>query len=141
MVRLVSLSMFKTPSFVLLIDPRRFFFCESLFLLFMFHVCLYYTVFSVPCSLVNTCWERAALLRVMFSCIFVTSPYSVSVHVWYLIASIPDLCRLLYFCFNFYSLSLTCFRESSLFTFPLCRTSLSQRLLILYFHTLEKKVE
>ena len=35
----------------------------------MFHVCLYYTVLSVPCSLVITYWERAdllALLCVMF---------------------------------------------------------------------------
>ena len=39
------------------------------FVLCMFHVCLYYTVASVPCSLVITYWERAdllALLCVMF---------------------------------------------------------------------------
>ena len=38
-------------------------------ILFIFHVCLYYTVLSIPCSLVSTCWERAdflALLCVMF---------------------------------------------------------------------------
>ena len=41
-------------------------------LLFMFHVCLYYTVLSVPCSLMITSWKRAdllALLCVMFPCV------------------------------------------------------------------------
>ena len=69
------------------------------FLLFMFHVCLYYTVLSVPCSLEITCWERAELLALMcvtFPCVFVTFPYGILGQVWYLIASIPDLC-LLYF--------------------------------------------
>ena len=64
------------------------------FLLFMFHVCLYYAVLSVPCSLVITCWERVdllALLCVMFSCVFVTIPYGVLGQVWYLIVLIPDL--------------------------------------------------
>ena len=35
----------------------------------MFHMCLYYTVMSVPCSLVINCLEKAdllALLSVMF---------------------------------------------------------------------------
>ena len=32
------------------------------FLVFMFHICLYYTVLSVPHSLEITCWERADLL-------------------------------------------------------------------------------
>ena len=42
------------------------------FLLFMFHVCLYYAVLSFPCSIVIICWERADLLVfffVMFSCV------------------------------------------------------------------------
>ena len=68
-------------------------------MLFMFHVCLYYTVLSVPCSIVITCWERAdllALVCVMFSCVFVTFPYGVSGQVWYLIVSIPDFCLLFY---------------------------------------------
>ena len=50
------------------------FFC---YLCFMF-VC--HTVLSVPCSLVVTCWESVdllALLYGMFSCGFVTFPYSV----------------------------------------------------------------
>ena len=67
------------------------------FLLFIFYVCLYYTVLSAPCSLVITCWKRPdllALLCVMFSCVFVTFPYGVSGQVWYLIVSIPDFCLL-----------------------------------------------
>ena len=66
----------------------------------MFHICLYYTVLSFPCSLVITCWERSdilVLLCVIFPCVFVTFQYDVSVHVWYLIVFIPDLCLLLYF--------------------------------------------
>ena len=47
-------------------------FCGS-FLLFVFHVC--HAVLSVPCSLVVTCWERADLLCVNFSCVFVTFTY------------------------------------------------------------------
>ena len=42
------------------------------FLLFMLHVCLYYTVLSVPCSIVITKWERAgflALVYVMIPCV------------------------------------------------------------------------
>ena len=43
---------------------------------------IYYTVLSIICSLVITCWERAdllALLCVMFTCVFVTFLYGVSV--------------------------------------------------------------
>ena len=66
----------------------------------MFHVCLYYTILSVPCSHVITCWERTdllVLLCVMFPCVFGTFPYGVSGQVWYLIISTPDLCLPLYF--------------------------------------------
>ena len=55
------------------------FFCGS-FLLFMFHISLYYAVLSFPCSLVITCWERADLLpvlHVMFLCFWSLS-YMVS---------------------------------------------------------------
>ena len=98
-MQLVLLNMFELSSEFLLTVPRRGFFCGS-FILFMFHVCLYYTVESVPCSLVITCWERAdllALLCVMFPCVFVTFPYGVLGQVWCLIVSIPDMCLLLYF--------------------------------------------
>ena len=36
-------------------------------------------------------------LFVMFNCVFVTFPYGILGQVCYLIASIPDLCRLSYF--------------------------------------------
>ena len=61
------------------------------------HVCLCYGVSSVPCNLVNTCWERADLLtflRAVFSCVFVPFTYDVPGQVWYLILSLPDLCLL-----------------------------------------------
>ena len=38
------------------------------------------------------------LLFVMFTCVFVTFPCVILGQVWYLIVSIPDLCRLSYFC-------------------------------------------
>ena len=34
------------------------------------------------------------LVFVMFNCVFVTFPYGILGQVWYLIVSIPDLCRL-----------------------------------------------
>ena len=48
-------------------------------------------------------WPRAGkgltswLSFVMFNCIFVTFPCGILGQVWYLIVSIPDLCRLSYF--------------------------------------------
>ena len=72
--------------------PRWCFFCGS-FLLFMFLVC--YAFLYVHCSVVVTYWERAnllALFYVMFSCIFVTFPYSVLGQVWYFMVSIPGMC-------------------------------------------------
>ena len=57
--------MFKPSIDFILTVPRQCFSCGS-FLLFMFHVCLYYTVGSVPCSLVITCWERLDLLALLY---------------------------------------------------------------------------
>ena len=67
------------------------------------HLCFVFVMLSCPflflsvhCSLVATCWERAdllALLYVLFYCVFVTFPCGVLGQVWYLIVSIPDLCR------------------------------------------------
>ena len=37
------------------------------------------------------------LLFVMFNCVYVTFPCGIQGQVWYLIVSIPDLCRLFYF--------------------------------------------
>ena len=60
-----------------------------------FFICiLCHTVLSVHCSLVVTCWERADLLALVCDCVFVTFPCSILGQVWYLIVSIPDLCRL-----------------------------------------------
>ena len=73
--------------------PRQCFFCGSF--LFIFQVCLYYTVLSVPCSLVVTYWERVdlwTLLCVMFPCVFVTFPYGVMGQLSHSIISIPDPC-------------------------------------------------
>ena len=50
-------------------------------MLFMLHVCIYFIVLSVPCSIVLTCWERADLLSlmcVMFPCVFVLLSHMVS---------------------------------------------------------------
>ena len=48
---------------------KRCFFCGS-FLLFLFHVCLCYTVVSVFCSLVITCWGKYWPLGSRVSCVF-----------------------------------------------------------------------
>ena len=70
-------------------------------LLFVFRICLCYTVLSVPCSLVITCLGRADLLAlcVMFSCVFAIFQNGVLGLVWYmyLIVSISDICLLFYF--------------------------------------------
>ena len=66
----------------------------DLFCYLCFRFFLYYTIVSVSCSLVITCWERAdllTLLSVLFPCIFVTFPSGVLVKVGYLIVLIPDL--------------------------------------------------
>ena len=60
--------------------------------------CVCHVFVSVHCCLVVTCWERADLfaLFVKFNCIFVTFPCGILDLVWYLIVSIPDLCRFTY---------------------------------------------
>ena len=93
-VWLVPLNMFKFSNMILLTVPRRYFFGGS-FLLFIFHVCFYYAVLSVPCSLVITYWDISF-------CVLITFPYSVSGQVWYLIVSIPELSLLLYFDAQYY---------------------------------------
>ena len=97
-VRLVPSKMFK-PLSIFTDQPKVVLLLYILFcyLCFMF-ACN--TVLFVPCSLVVTCWERAdllVLLYVLFSCVFVTFPYSILGQVWYLIVSIPDICLLPYF--------------------------------------------
>ena len=41
-------------------------------------------------------WSPVVLLYVIFSCVFVTFPFGVLSQVWYLIASIPGLCLLIF---------------------------------------------
>ena len=52
------------------------------------HCCL-----VAPDGIGLTSW----LMFVMFNCVFVTFPFAILGQVWYLIVSIPDLCRLSYF--------------------------------------------
>ena len=65
------------------------------------YVCLVFVMLfaSVQCCLEVTCWERADLLALVcdVNCVFVTFPCGILGQVWYLIVSIPDLCRLSYF--------------------------------------------
>ena len=49
------------------------------------------------------------LLFVMFNCDFITYPCGILDQVWYLIVSIPDLCRLSYFVENVQYETETCF--------------------------------
>ena len=69
-------------------------------MLFMFRVC--HACLSVQYNLVVTCWEMANLLALLqyvmcFFVCFVTFSCGALGQVWYLIVSIPDLCRLTYF--------------------------------------------
>ena len=78
-VRAVKHIILSHPVNFLLTVTRRCFFCRS-FLLFLFHIRLHYTVLSIHCSLVVTCWERAdvlALLCVMF-CMFLSPSHIIS---------------------------------------------------------------
>ena len=66
----------------------------------MFFVsCVFHAFVSVQCCLVVICWERANLLALVGDvyCIFVPFPCGILGQVWYLIVSIPALCRLSYF--------------------------------------------
>ena len=62
-------------------------------MLFMF--CVFHAFVPVHCYLVVTCLSW--LLFVMFNCVFVTFPSGILGKVWYLIVSIPDICRHSYF--------------------------------------------
>ena len=78
---------------------------------FMSFVC--HTFASVPCCLVVRSPAgkglTSCLLFVMFDYVFVTFRCGILGQVWYLIVSIPDLCRLFYFtylgfCFSYHCL-------------------------------------
>ena len=58
----------------------------------------------LSCLFNATLWSPAvkkanflALLCLVFTCAFVSFPYGVLCHIWYLIVSIPDICLLFYF--------------------------------------------
>ena len=58
-------NMFK-PSSNFLTDCSKAVLLLWILFLFLFHVCLCHTVWSFPCSLVVTCWERADLLALWY---------------------------------------------------------------------------
>ena len=65
-------------------------------------------VFQAFASVHGALWSLAGkgltywLSFVMFNCVFVTFPCGILGQVWYLIVSIPDLCCLSYFFFNYH---------------------------------------
>ena len=68
------------------------------------YLCLVFFMLSDEARLfIAALWSPAGkgltswLLFVMFICVFVTFPCGILGQVWYLIASIPDFCRLSYF--------------------------------------------
>ena len=75
--------------------PRRYFFCGSLVLLMS---CVCQAFASVPGCLVVTWRERAGLLALVYVVYFdfVTFPFGILGHVWYLSVSIPEPCCLPY---------------------------------------------
>ena len=119
----------------------RCFFCGS-FLLFMLSVYLCYAILSVPCSLVNTCWKRADLLCVVFSCVlslshmvfwvrYGTSLYGFLIFACLLYMNRNAFCQILPY---FYSLILKCIKGRgryfcNLWTIQVNQMSRSRRLL------------
>ena len=71
----------------------------------LFMSCVCHAFASVHCCPVVTCWERAELLALVcdVKLCFVTLPHGILGLFWYLIVSIPDLCRLS----SFYFLDIT----------------------------------
>ena len=62
----------------------------------MFFVsCISHAFASVHCCLMVTCWERGDLVAPVGDvyCDFVTFPCGILGQTWYLILSLPDLCR------------------------------------------------
>ena len=67
----------------------------------LYYLCL--VCFMLSRLFIAALWSLAGkgltswLLFVMFNCIFVTFPCGILGQEWYLIVSIPDLCRHIYF--------------------------------------------
>ena len=72
--------------------------------------CVCHAFASVHRCLVVTYWERADLLALVCNvkCIFVTFPRGILAQVWYLIVSIPNLCRLSYFDYRLIEMAAIC---------------------------------
>ena len=64
-----------------------------LFLVFVMLSHLFIAALCSPAGKGMTSW----LLFVALNCVFVTFPCGILGQVWYLIVSIPDICRLSYF--------------------------------------------
>ena len=79
--------------------PGKYFTDRSKAVLLLWIICVSHAFTSAHCCLVVTCWESVDLLALVGDvyCIFVTFPCGILGHVWYLVVSIPDLCRLSYF--------------------------------------------
>ena len=73
----------------------------------LFYLCLVFVMFSR--LFIAALWSPAGkgltswLLCVMFNCVIVTFQCGILGQLWYLIVSIPDLCRLSYFVVILYS--------------------------------------
>ena len=107
-MRLVPSNIFKPSS----ISADR---SKAVHLLWIFFVVYFYCVSVImSCLVLAALWSPAgegllfALLYVMFSCVFVTSPYGVLGQVWYLIVLIHALCLLSYFVLNYSSEGKAC---------------------------------
>ena len=65
------------------------------------YLCLVFVALSrlLTAALWSPAWNGLTswVLFVMFNSVFVTFPYAILGQVWYLIVSIPDLCRTPYF--------------------------------------------
>ena len=68
--------------------------CSGLGYLYRFLMFAFLSTFGMS---IQSYFRVLALLCVVFSCVFVTVPYGVPGHVWYLIVSVPDVCLPLYF--------------------------------------------
>ena len=79
--------------------------------LLLWIICVIYVLrLSCIAALWSPAWKGLTswLLFVMFNCTFVTFPCGILGHVWYLIVSIPDLCRLSYFTCLFITRDCSC---------------------------------
>ena len=82
------------PSSYFLTDHSKAVLLLWIFLLFVFVFVILSCLFLQPCGrLLKRGWPLGSLVCDVFLC-FVTFPYGVLGHVWYLIISIPDLCHL-----------------------------------------------